>query len=175
MRQYAACQGRLKVPSRRVGGAWLRWPWPAGLAHSHAPKPDAAVVQADFSNLISFHKAIPDGRSRRGASYLQLLFLLVAVLGILSGCRSSSDSDLEGASKRHLEPLGQDFKCWLSAPTFLYLFSRAHLHDFFQVLQAWLIIQIPGGTHGLDQLVCCSSTLIGTDVETEVDQHTFVV
>ena len=173
MRQYAACQGRLKVPSRRAGGAWLRWLWPAGMAHSHASKLDAAVDQADSRNLISFHKAIPDGRYRRGVFYLQLLFLLVVVLGILSGCRSSSD--LEGASKRHLEALGQDFNCWLSAPTFLYLFSRAHLHDFFQVLQAWLIIQIPGGTHGLDQLVCCSSTLIGTDVETEVDQHTFVV
>ncbi|MCP9783268.1 hypothetical protein KBY83_08030 [Cyanobium sp. WKJ7-Wakatipu] len=143
------------------------------MARSHAPKPDAAVVQADFSNLISFHKAIPDGRSRRRVSYLQLLFLLVALLGILSGCCSSSD--LEGASKGHLEALGQDFNCWLSAPTFLYLFSRAHLHDFFQVLQAWLFIQIPGGTDGLDQLVCCSSTLIASAVETEVDQHTFVV
>jgi hypothetical protein len=42
-------------------------------------------------NLISFLKAIPDGRYRRGVRYPQWYLLLVAVLGILSGCRSSRD------------------------------------------------------------------------------------
>ena len=117
MRQYAARQVVHKVLSRRAGGAWLRLLWPAGMADSYAPKPDAAVDQADSIKMISFHKAIPDGLYRREVSNLQLLSLLVAVLGIRSGCRSSSG--LEGSSKRHLEALVQDFKCWLSAATSL--------------------------------------------------------
>lgn len=55
-----------------------------------------------------------------------------------------------------------------------HLANRAHLNDFFQALQAWLISQIPAGTDGLDQLVCYSTTLIGSAVEAEVDQYTFV-
>ncbi len=43
------------------------------------------------SDLISFLKAIPDGRYRRGVRYPQWFLLLVAVLGILSGCRCSRD------------------------------------------------------------------------------------
>ena len=39
-------------------------------------------------NLISFLKAIPDGRYRRGVRYPQWYLLLLAVLGILSGCRT---------------------------------------------------------------------------------------
>ena len=49
---------------------------------------------ADLSapdGLISFLKAIPDCRYRRGVRYPQWCLLLVAVLGILSGCRSSRD------------------------------------------------------------------------------------
>ncbi len=36
------------------------------------------------ADLISFLKAIPDGRYRRGVRYPQWFLLLVAVLGILS-------------------------------------------------------------------------------------------
>ena len=53
-----------------------------------------AAPAVDFSadaDLISFLKAIPDGRYRRGVRYPQWYLLLVAVLGILSGCRSSRD------------------------------------------------------------------------------------
>ena len=52
---------------------------------------DVAANQADSNDLISFLKAIPDGRFRRGVRYPQWFWLLVAVLGILSGCRSSRD------------------------------------------------------------------------------------
>ena len=61
----------------------------------------AAVDQAAPDDLISFLKAIPDGRYRRGVRYPQWYLLLVAVLGILSDCRSSRD--LEAFAKRHLE------------------------------------------------------------------------
>ena len=115
-----------------------------------------AVDQLAPADLISFLKAIADGRFRRGVRYPQWFLLLVAVLGILSGCRSSRD--LEAFAKRHhkaLNPaLGLDFKRWPSDATFLYLFNKAHLQQFGEVLQAWMISQIPGGTGGLDQLVC---------------------
>jgi hypothetical protein len=128
------------------------------------------------SDLISFLKAIPDGRFRRGVRYPQWFLLLVAVLGILSGCRSSRD--LERFARRHREALnlalGLEYKRWPSDATFLYLFNKAHLQEFGQVLQAWMINQIPGGADGLDQLVCDGKTLRGSAVETEDGTHRFV-
>jgi hypothetical protein len=49
------------------------------------------VDQPTADDPISFLKAIPDGRYSRGVRYPQWFLLLVAVLGILSGCRSSRD------------------------------------------------------------------------------------
>ena len=136
----------------------------------------AAADQPAAADLISFLKAIPDGRSRRGVRYPQWFLLLVAVLGILSGCRSSRD--LEAFAKRHREALNQalglDFKRWPSDATFLYLFNKAHLQEFGEVLQAWMISQIPGGAEGLDQLVCDGKTLRGSAIETEDGSHRFV-
>jgi len=92
--------------------------------------PETAAPAIDFSadaDLISFLKAIPDGRYRRGVRYPQWFLLLVAVLGILSGCRSSRD--LEAFARRHREALNQaldlDFKRWPSDATFLYLYRFA--------------------------------------------------
>jgi len=85
------------------------------------------VNQPAPDDLISFLKAIPDGRYRRGVRYPQWFLLLVAVLGILSGCRSSRD--LEAFARRHREvlneALGLDFKRWPSDATFLYLYRFA--------------------------------------------------
>jgi hypothetical protein len=79
--------------------------------------PETAVPALDFSadaDLISFLKAIPDGRYRRGVRYPQWYLLLITVLGILSNCRSSRD--LEAFAKRHREALNQalglNFKRW---------------------------------------------------------------
>jgi hypothetical protein len=136
----------------------------------------AAVDQAVPDDLISFLKAIPDGRYRRGVRYPQWFLLLVAVLGILSGCRSSRD--LEAFAKRHREVLNQalglNFKRWPSDATFLYLFNKAQLQEFGEVLQAWMISQIPGGAEGLDQLVCDGKTLRGSAIDTEDGSHRFV-
>jgi hypothetical protein len=140
---------------------------------------DTASVATDLSapdDLISFLKAIPDGRYRLGVRYPQWFLLLVAVLGILSGCMSSRD--LEAFAKRHRgvlnQALGLNFKRWPSDATFLYLFNKAHLQEFGQVLQAWMISQIPGGAEGLDQLVCDGKTLRGSAIETEDGNHRFV-
>jgi len=127
-------------------------------------------------NLISFLKAIPDGRYRRGVRYPQWYLLLVTVLGILSDCRSSRD--LEAFAKRHREALNQalglNFKRWPTDATFLYLFNKAHLEQFGEVLQAWMISQIPGGTTALDQFVCDGKTLKGSAIETADGNHRFV-
>ena len=136
-----------------------------------------AVDQPAPDDLISFLKAISDGRYRRGVRYPQWFLLLVAVLGILSGCRSSRD--LEAFARRHREvlneALGLDFKRCPSDATFLYLFNKAHLQDFGQLLQAWMVSKIPGGADGLDQLVCDGKTLRGSAIETEEGNHRFVV
>lgn len=116
--------------------------------------------------------------------YPQWFLLLVAVLGILSGCRSSRD--LEAFARHHREALNQalglNFKRWPSDATFLYLFrfaeadgyNKAHLQEFGQVLQAWMISQIPSGSEGFDQLVCDGKTLRGSAVEAEDGSHRFV-
>ena len=138
-----------------------------------------AAPAVDFSadaDLISFLKAIPDGRYRRGVRYPQWYLLLVAVLGILSGCRSSRD--LEAFAKRHHavlnQALGLNLKRWPTDATFLYLFNNAHLQQFGEVLQAWMISQIPDGAAALDQLVCDGKTLKGSAIETEEGHHRFV-
>ena len=75
---------------------------------------DAAADLLDSSDLISFIKAIPDGRFRPGVRYPQWFLLLVVVLGILSGNRSSRD--MEAFAKQQRETLNQalclDFKRW---------------------------------------------------------------
>ncbi len=50
-------------------------------------------------DLIAFLQALLEGRQRRGVRYPQWLLLLIAILGILSGCRSARD--LERFAKRH--------------------------------------------------------------------------
>ncbi|MEB3184593.1 MAG: transposase family protein [Cyanobacteriota bacterium] len=136
----------------------------------------AALDQPVADDLISFLKAIPDGRYRRGVRYPQWFLLLLAVLGILSGCRSSRD--LEAFARRHREALnealGLNFKRWPSDATFLYLFNKAHLQEFGQVLKAWMISQIPDDAEGLEQLVCDGKTLRGSAVAAEDGSHRFV-
>ena len=53
-------------------------------------------------------------------------------------------------------------------------YNKAHLQEFGQVLQAWMVSQIPGGADGLDQLVCDGKTLRGSAIETEEGNHRFV-
>ena len=75
----------------------------------------AATDQAAPDDLISFLKAIPDGRYRRGLRYPQRFLLVVAVLGILSGCRSSRDLEalMRPGKRRALSlSLTGDFWVW---------------------------------------------------------------
>ena len=60
--------------------------------------PEIAAAATDL-DLISFLKAIPDARMRKGIRIPAWYLLLVAVLGILSKCESLRD--LEHFSRRH--------------------------------------------------------------------------
>ena len=140
------------------------------------PKTLSAAAHEAPGDLITFLRSIPDGRMRRGIRYPQWFLLLVAILGILSGCESSRD--LERFADRHREEfnrvLGLNFQRSPTDATFLYLFNKAHLQEFGQVLQGWMLSQIPGGAEGLDQLVCDGKTLRGSAVEGKDGKHQFV-
>ena len=65
---------------------------------------ESASAATDL-DLISFLKAIPDARMRRGVRIPAWYLLLVAVLGILSQCESQRD--LERFARRHHPVLTQ--------------------------------------------------------------------
>jgi hypothetical protein len=80
-----------------------------------------AVDQPIADDLISFLKPIPDGLYRRGVRYPQWFLLLMAVLGIFSGCSSSRDREAFARRQREAlnQALGLDFKRWPSDASLL--------------------------------------------------------
>ena len=89
------------------------------------------------ADLIAFLQALPEGRKRRGVRYPHWLLLFMAILGILSGCRSARD--LERFAKRHHQAFGVALDLELpKAPcvsTFLYLFERVEIEELFGLLK----------------------------------------
>lgn len=115
-------------------------------------------------DLISFLKAIPDARMRRGIRIPAWYLLLVAVLGILSGCQSLRD--LERFAIRHHSVLGEALGIELRRPpsdsSFRYFFRQVDVAALCAAIRDWTIAQIPGGAADLDQLVCDGKTLRGS-------------
>ena len=115
-------------------------------------------------DLIAFLQALPEGRQRRGVRYPQWLLLLMAILGILSGCRSARD--LERFAKRHHQAFGTALDLPLpKAPcdsTFLYLFERVDLEQLFGLLREWMVAQITDHDKDFNQLICDGKTLRGS-------------
>jgi hypothetical protein len=115
---------------------------------------------AATADLIAFLQALPEGRKRRGVRYSQWLLLLMAILGILSGCRSAMD--LERFAKRHHRAFGAALGLELpKAPcnsTFLYLFERVELEQHFGLLREWMLAHIEDQNKDFDQLICDSKT-----------------
>ncbi|MGL6133494.1 MAG: ISAs1 family transposase [Prochlorococcaceae cyanobacterium] len=115
-------------------------------------------------DLIAFLQALPEGRKRRGVRYPQWLLLLMAILGILSGCRSARD--LERFAKRHHQAFGAALDLELpKAPcdsTFLYLFERVELEQLFGLLREWMLAQIADQNKDFDQLIRDGKTLRGS-------------
>jgi len=124
-------------------------------------KSDSAATDLD---LISYLKAIPDARMRRGIRIPAWYLLLVAVLGILSRCQS-----LRGLARfaiRHhsvlTEVLGIELRRPPSDSAFRYFFRQVDVAALCAAIRDWTIAQIPGGAADLDQLVCDGKTLRGS-------------
>jgi DDE_Tnp_1-associated len=81
-------------------------------------------------DLISFLRSIPDERMRRGVRLPAWYLLLVAVLGILSGCQGLRD--LERFAIRHhtvlTEALGLELRRPPSGSSFRYFFHHTGGH-----------------------------------------------
>ena len=126
--------------------------------------PEAVAAATDL-DLISFLKAIPDTRMRRGIRIPAWYLLLVAVLGILSKCESLRD--LERFARRHhavlTETLGIELKRPPSDSAFRYFFLQVDVASICAAIRDWTLAQIPGGATDLDQLICDGKTLRGGD------------
>jgi len=86
---------------------------------------ESASAATDL-DLITYLKSIPDARMRRGVRFPAWYLLLVAVLGILSGCQSLRD--LERFAIRHhsvlTEVLGVELRRPPSDSSFRYFFHQ---------------------------------------------------
>jgi hypothetical protein len=101
---------------------------------------------------------------RRGVRFPAWYLLLVAVLGILSGCQSLRD--LERFAIRHhsvlIEALGLELRRAPSDSSFRYFFLQVDVTALCAAIRDWTIAQIPGGAGDLEQLVCDGKTLRGS-------------
>jgi hypothetical protein len=125
--------------------------------------PETAGASTDL-DLISFLRAIPDPRMRRGIHIPAWYQLLVAVLGILSHCQSLRD--LERFAERHhavlTEALGIELRRFPSNSAFRYFFQQVDVAALCTAIRDWTLAQIPGGAADLDQLVGDGKTLRGS-------------
>ena len=125
--------------------------------------PQIASAATDL-DLISYLRAIPDARMRRGVRIPAWYLLLVAVLGILSRCESLRD--LERFARRHhsvlTESLGIELRRPPSDSAFRYFFLQVDVTAVCEAIRDWTIAQIPDGAADLDQLVCDGKTLRGS-------------
>ncbi len=121
---------------------------------------ESASAATDL-DLISYLRSIPDARRRRGVRFPAWYLLLVAVLGILSGCQSLRD--LERFAIRHhavlTEALGMELRRPPSDSSFRYFFHQVDVAALCAAIRDWTIAQIPGGAADLDQLVGDGKTL----------------
>jgi len=127
-------------------------------------------------DLISYLKAIPDARMRRGVRIPAWYLLLVAVLGIMSGCQSLRD--LERFAIRHhsvlSEALGIELRRPPSDSAFRYFFRQVDVAALSAAIRDWTIAHIPCGAADLDQLVCDGKTLRGSIVPTAGGGSAFI-
>ena len=123
-----------------------------------------SVSAATDLDLISYLKAFPDARMRRGVRIPAWYLLLVAVLGILSRCQSLRD--LERFAIRHhsvlTAALGLELRRPPSDSAFRYFFQHVDVAALCTAIRDWTIAQIPGGASDLDQLICDGKTLRGS-------------
>jgi hypothetical protein len=121
-------------------------------------------------------RAIPNIRRRRGIRIPAWYFLLVAVLGILSGCQSLRD--LERFAIRHHIALTSALGIVLRRPpsdsAFRYFFQQMDVTVPCAAIRDWTLAEIPGGAKELDQLVCDGKTMRGSIQTTFSGCSTFI-
>ena len=121
---------------------------------------------AAATDLISFLKALPDCRMRRGIRYPQWWMLLVAILAILSN--QGSLMGMERFAKRHCKALNELLGTHIAKPpsdsTFRLLLAQLDVEGFEDLLQQWMAAQ-PGVAETVDTLVCDGKTLRGSIAE----------
>jgi hypothetical protein len=136
---------------------------------------ESASATTDL-DLISYLRSIPDARMRRGVRFPAWYLLLVAVLGILSGCQSLRD--LERFAIRHhavlTEALGIKLKRPPSDSSFRYFLHQVDVAALCAAIRDWTIAQILGGAVDLDQLVCEGKTLRGSIEPTAAGGSAFI-
>ena len=115
---------------------------------------ESASAATDL-NLISTLRSIPDARLRRGVRFPAWSLLLVAVLGILSGCQSLRD--LERFAIRHhavlTGSLGVELRRPPSDSSFRSFFHQVDVAALCAAIRDWTVAKIPCGEADLDQLV----------------------
>ena len=134
-----------------------------------------SVSAATDLDLISFLKAIPDARMRRGIRIPAWYLLLVAVLGILS--KRESLRDLERFARRHHGVLAESLCVELKRPPSDSAFRYFFLQDVASICAAirdWTLAQIKGGVTDLDQLVCYGKMLRASIEATAVGGSAFI-
>ena len=121
---------------------------------------------AAATDLISFLKALPDCRMRRGVRFPQWWMLLVAILAILSN--QGSLLGMERFAKRHRQVLNDLLGTHIAKPpsdsTFRLLLAQLDVEGFEALLQQWMAAQ-PGVAETVDTLVCDGKTLRGSIAE----------
>ena len=121
---------------------------------------------AAATDLISFLKALPDCRMRRGVRFPQWWMLLVAILAIPSG--QSSLLSMERFAQRHRKMLNELLGNQIGKPpsdsNFRLLLAQLDVEGFEGLLQAWMNAQIGDG-EAVDTLVCDGKTLRGSIAE----------
>jgi hypothetical protein len=136
--------------------------------------PDTASAATGL-DLISYLRSIPDARMRRGVRFPAWYLLLVAVLGILSGCQSLRD--LERFAIRHHDVLTTALGLQLRRPpsdsSFRYFFQQVDVAVLCSAIRDWTIAQIRGAAD-LDQLVCDGKTLRGSMERTASGGSAFI-
>ena len=97
---------------------------------------ESAYAATDL-DLISYLRSIPDARMRRGVRFPAWYLLLVAVLGILSGCQSLRD--LERFAIRHhaalTEALGVELRRPPSDSSFRYFFQQVDVPALYDAIR----------------------------------------
>jgi len=121
---------------------------------------------AAATDLISFLKALPDCRMRRGVRFPQWWMLLVAILAILSN--QGSLLGMERFAKRHRKTLNELLGTHIASPpsdsTFRLLLAQLDVEGFEDLLQQWMAAQ-PGVGESVETLVCDGKTLRGSIAE----------